>query len=200
MRLPGRRAGRAIILVAAAASSTVEAHLATTGLGPVGDGVSHVLLSPDDLVPVLAMALLAGLNGPRARRHALLALSGAWLAGGIAGFAAGNPLLPAWAPTVSFLALGGLVAADRRLSPAFVAAIALALGLAHGWLNGAGIAEARREALALLGIAAAVFVVTAAVSAAVVSLQEGWRRVAVRVAGSWVAAVGLLMLGWALRA
>jgi hypothetical protein len=33
-------------------------------------------------------------------------------------------------------------------------------------------------------------------SAAVAPLQAFWARVAVRVAGSWVVAVGMLMLGW----
>ena len=58
----------------------------TTGLGPVYDGISHVFMSPDDLVPIIALALLAGLNGPAAGRSALFALTGAWLAGGILGF------------------------------------------------------------------------------------------------------------------
>ncbi len=29
---------------------------------------------------------------------------------------------------------------------------------------------------------------------------DAWRRIAIRVAGSWVAASGLLLLGWTLRA
>jgi urease accessory protein len=44
-----------------------EAHLNTTGMGPVYDGVIHFLLSPEDFVPVLALALLAGLRGTRRR-------------------------------------------------------------------------------------------------------------------------------------
>jgi hydrogenase/urease accessory protein HupE len=54
-----------------------EAHLVTTGLGPVYDGISHVLLSPDDLLPVLVLGLLAGLNGPVAGRRALFT-RGSW--------------------------------------------------------------------------------------------------------------------------
>ena len=50
-----------------------------------------------------------------------------------------------------------------------------------------------------LGIAV-LFVVLALASALVVSLQKPWTRIAVRVAGSWVAAVGLLMAGWGIRA
>ncbi len=96
--------------------------------------------------------------------------------------------------------LGGLAALDRRLSPAVVAALAMAVGLLHGWLNGTAIALSQREALGLLGIAAMTFVLVALVSAFVVSIRAVWARMAMRVAGSWVAAIGLLMLGWSLRA
>ena len=80
-----------------------------------------------------------------------------------------------------------------------VTALAIAVGLLHGWLNGAAIAESQREAIGLVGIAAMTFVLVALVSAFVVSIRAAWARVAMRVAGSWVAAIGLLMLGWSLR-
>ena len=53
--------------------------------------------------------------------------------------------------------------------------------------------------LYLLGLLAALFVLVALVAACVVSLHQPWARMVVRVAGSWLAAIGLLMLGWALR-
>lgn len=176
-----------------------EAHLVTTGLGPIYDGISHVLMSPDDLVPILAMAFLAGLNGPVAGRRTLFALTAAWLAGGIAGFYSGQSLVPGAAAAISFLVLGGLTAVDWRLSPGLVTAVAIVVGMLHGWLNGAGIAESQREMLGLAGIAGAVFVLVALASAFVVSLRAAWMRIAVRAAGSWVAAIGLLMLGWTFR-
>ena len=187
------------VLACALLPSPAEAHLVTTGLGPIYDGISHVLMSPDDLVPILALALLAGLNGPAAGRRALFALTGAWLVGGMVGFLFGHPIVPGTVTTASFLVIGGLTAADRRLSPTVVTALAIMVGLLHGWLNGAGIAESQREALGLAGIASAIFVLVAIASAFVVSLRVDWMRVAVRVAGSWVAAIGLLMLGWSLR-
>jgi len=190
---------RWVLVLLACLPGIAYAHLDTTGLGPVYDGVSHLLLSPDDLIPVLAMAALAGLNGPAAGRRTLFALTLAWLAGGLAGWAVGHPIIPGAATIASFLALGGLVALDRRLSPTIVTAIAVALGLLHGWLNGAGIAGTSREALALAGIGASVFVIVALVAAGILVTAQGWRRIAVRVLGSWVAAVGLLMLGWMLR-
>jgi hydrogenase/urease accessory protein HupE len=176
-----------------------EAHLVTTGLGPVYDGISHLVLSPDDLLPVLAMGLLAGLNGAASSRLALFALPGAWLAGGIAGVAIGGASLPSAVTSISFLVVGGLTAADRRLTPVVVSGLAIGLGLVHGWQNGAGLAEAQREALGLLGITGAIFTLVALVAAFVVSLRLPWTRIVVRVAGSWIVAIGLLMLGWALR-
>ena len=129
----------------------------------------------------------------------MFALTMAWLVGGLAGFAVGQAPVPGSVAAASFLVLGGLVAADRRLSPVMVTAVAVLVGLVHGGLNGAGIAEAQREALGLLGIASVTFVIVALASAFVVSLRAVWTRIAVRVAGSWIAAIGLLMLGWSFR-
>jgi urease accessory protein len=175
-----------------------HAHLVNTGLGPVYDGISHLFLTFDDLLPVVAMALLAGLNGPIAGRRTLFALPVAWLAGGVAGYLSGVALLPAGITALSLLAIGILTAADRRIGPTVVAAIAVALGLLHGWLNGVAIASAGREASGLIGIASAIFVIAALASALVVSLRLPWTRIAVRATGSWIAATGLLLLGWTL--
>jgi hydrogenase/urease accessory protein HupE len=193
LALAGATAGLAL------SPTPAHAHLVTTGLGPLYDGVSHLFLSFEDLLPVIALALLAGLNGPKAGRLALFVVPGAWLVGGMAGFFAGAPLVPGTVAAVSFLLLGGLTAADRRLSPTVVTTLATALGLLHGWLNGAGIAGAGRESLGLVGMASAVFVVVALLAAFVVWLRPPWTRIAVRVAGSWIAAIGLLLLGWGLR-
>jgi len=175
------------------------AHLVTTGLGPVYDGISHFLMSFEDLLPVAAMALLAGLNGPAGGRRALLVLPVAWLAGGLGGLVTGSALLPGTATAASALVLGGLVAADRRLSPTMISVLAAVLGVMHGWLNGAGIAAANREGLAILGMGGVAFVIFALLAALVASLRVDVARIAVRVAGSWIAAIGLLLIGWQLR-
>ena len=44
------------------------AHLSSTGLGPFYDGLTHFWRSPEEIIPVLALAFLAGLRGPRAGR------------------------------------------------------------------------------------------------------------------------------------
>jgi urease accessory protein len=177
-----------------------HAHLVNTGLGPFYDGVSHFALTPEDFLPVIALALLAGQRGPRAGRLALFALPGAWLLGGLAGLA-----LPAisYAPaltTLSLLALGGLVAAEARLRPEWVAGLAILLGLVHGHLNGAAMSQARLGALGLCGVISTLFAAVALAAAMVVAIRLPWARIAVRVAGSWMVAIGILLLGWSLRA
>ena len=196
-----RRACRLLPLAALAllAPSGAEAHLVQTGFGPFYDGISHLALTPDDLLCVVALALLAGLGGVRAGRLALFALPAAWLAGGLAGLA--RPLADASpvVTTLSFLVLGVLVVADRPLPPGGVAGIATAFGAVHGFLNGAAMTRAGGGFVGLAGIVAAVFTIVALLAALVVSRRRPWERIAVRVAGSWIAAVGLLMLGWLYR-
>ena len=72
-------------------SGNAEAHLITTGLGPVYDGVAHFVLSPEDLIPVIGLAVLAGLRGRAHGRWALFALPVFWLVGGAAGLLIARP-------------------------------------------------------------------------------------------------------------
>jgi urease accessory protein len=65
-------------------------------------------------------------------------------------------------------------------------------------LNGAVLREGPGT-LGLIGIVAVLFLLVTLTAALVVSLKKQWTRIAVRVAGSWIAAVGLLMFGWAMR-
>jgi hydrogenase/urease accessory protein HupE len=195
-RVPG--AGGLALLAALLIPARADAHLVTTGLGPVYDGIGHLLLTPEDLVPIVALALYAGLRGARAGRLALFLLPVAWTAGGLLGLRSGAAVA-APLPALSFVLLGLLVAADLRLPDGAVAVLAGLLGLVHGFRNGPALAGAGPGALGLLGIAAVAFVLVALASALVVSLEAPAARIAVRVAGSWVAAVGLLLLGWAFR-
>jgi hydrogenase/urease accessory protein HupE len=179
---------------------TSHAHLVTTGLGPFYDGVSHFALTPEDLLPALALALLAGQRGSRAGRLALFALPAAWLAAGLLGLAVPTIESAIALTTATFLALGALVALEARLRPGWVLGLSLVLGLVHGYLNGSAMAQAKLGALGLTGIVATLFVVVALAAGLVVSVKAHWARIAVRVAGSWIVAIGLLLLGWSLRA
>ena len=188
-----------VVFVVLMGASPADAHLNTTGMGPLYDGLMHFFLSPEDIIPVLALALLAGLRGATYGRRALFTIPTAWLLGGLAGISAAgknaNPFVAAgW-----FLLMGGLLAADAKLSLRMTTALAALLGLYHGYLNGTGMGQFGTASVALLGLVFGVFVLVALAAAFVVRLRAHWARLAVRVVGSWIAASGLLMLGWAVR-
>jgi len=176
------------------------AHEPSTGLGPVADGFTHLFLGFDDLLAVVAMAMLAGLGGRALARRVTLTLPAAWLAGGVAGWLGFASRVPASSTALSLLLVGILVAADRRAPSPIQLALAAAIGVLHGALNGAALAGTGGESLlALAGTAGAVLVVSLLVSRGASSVTRYWQRVAVRAAGSWIAAIGLLYLGWALK-
>jgi hypothetical protein len=126
----------------------------------------------------------------------LFVLPTAWLAGALAGrmsaLSVGVPATNA----AMLIALGVLVALDRRLPLAIVVGVALTCGLLNGCFNGAALASAGSSGLAVVGIGCGVFVIVALAAGQVVTLEKEWARIIVRVAGSWIGAIGLLMLGW----
>ncbi len=117
-----------------------EAHLVTTGLGPLYDGMAHLALSPADLATVVVLTLLAAMRGPSQGRWLLLLLPAAWLVGGLTGLMLPINANPSWATGVSLLLAGALVAADRNLPLPVVATLATLIGAFHGFLTGAAFA------------------------------------------------------------
>jgi len=101
--------------------------------------------------------------------------------------------------------------------PPVLFAVALGLGLAldawaplvardawPGWLRfglGGGLAAANTggKAVAFAGLWTAVLILGLLVAALTVSLERPWMRIALRVAGSWMAAIGVLAAGWVLQ-
>jgi urease accessory protein len=191
------RAGLAAALMAA--PSLAQAHLVNSGLGPFYDGALHLLLSPADMLGLVAATLLAGLHGERASRLVVLVLPVAWFLAGLAGLQLPTLLEIPWLGVLSFALLGVMVALDPKLPAEAVALLAGLLGALNGLLNGSALASVGAGWTAVLGIAMTAGVISLLLSARVVSLRAAWTRIAVRVAGSWVAAVGILMFGWMLQ-
>jgi hydrogenase/urease accessory protein HupE len=188
------------LAITLSAAPLAHAHLMNTGFGPFHDGLTNLFVTPEDLLPVIALSLLAGLRGPRFGRVILFILPVAWLVGSAAGLlfvpARALPL----AETTVTIALGGLLAADSPLPLAAVAGLAILLGLFHGILNGSELPKASSSGqISAAGVAAALFVVVSLLAGQAASVRLPWARIAVRVAGSWIVAIGLLMLGWAIR-
>jgi urease accessory protein len=195
-----KRLAAALTLIAFAPASA-DAHLVQSGMGPIYDGISHFGLSPEDFLPVIALAFLAGLRGPRHARLTLAMVTFAWITGGIISFS-GLELPAIILPALTaglFLGIGGLLALNAELSPALCMIVATALGLVRGAGDMAGVDPTPSHALALVGMTASVFVIFALAASVTLPLQRLWMIIAARVSGSWLAALGLLFAGWILR-
>ncbi len=187
----------AITLIAA---PSAHAHLMNTGFGPFYDGLAHLFVTPEDLLPVIALGLLAGLRGPRFGRAVLLALPVAWLVGSAVGLLLAPQVRLPMAETIVTIALGALLAADCPLPIAAVGGLAILLGLIHGILNGSELAKTLSSAqMSNAGVVVALFVSVSLLAGQAASVRVRWARTAFRVAGSWIAAIGLLILGWAMH-
>jgi urease accessory protein len=187
------------VSIASTAAAPAQAHLVQTGFGGFYDGIAHLALTPADLLLVVALALLAGQRGTQAARWTLFALPMAWLVGGTLGVHLPGETTPPLLTTVTFALAGVLVALDARLPAVAVAGFAAAAGLLHGQVSGATLSPAGASLLELTGAVSAVFCLLAILSAQVTTVRAGWAQTAVRVAGSWIAAAGVLMLGWLAR-
>ena len=174
--------------------SAASAHLVQSGLGPFYDGLLHPLISLEDLLPVLALAVLAGLRGAVHARWLLLVVPLAWLAGYAAGgvVPAGPSVL--LAVGVFSVLLGMAAAAAVAVPRAVLLATGAVLGFTHGLVVGPAVGW-----LAVAGSAITVGAVIAVVSGEVLVLRAAWTRIAARVLASWTAAAGMLQLGWMLR-
>lgn len=144
----------------------------------------------------IGIGLLAGLSGRPAARSLLLFTAAAWLVGGVVGLqgAAGDWSL---AVPLMLLGVGVLVALDAPLPAALTVVLATVITGIDGLLN--GMALASLGFIGVLGLYSAFVVVLLLTAALVVGLKAVWARAAVRVAGSWIGAVGLLLLGWSIR-
>lgn len=176
-----------------------QAHLVNSGLGPFYDGILHLFLSPMDILGLLALSFLAGFQGKACARKMVVVLPLSWLAGGLLGwrlFSIGDPTVVVLL-LVAVLAL--LVALEARTPPLLVVFLATAFGGLQGWMSGSALASLESGSTSFLGVIATVFLLVLMMTALVASLQAFWARVVVRVAGSWIVAICLLMLGWSFR-
>ena len=185
-------------LASAMSAGPAEAHLITTGLGPIYDGVAHLALTPEDLIPVVGLAVLAGLRGPTHGRWALFILPAFWFVGGVAGLVIARPPNE-FAAAISLLLVGGLVATDAPLPIWAAAAVVALLAATHGYADGSSLPRDLSGLPIVLGMSGAVFVTFTLVVATLLPLRSQLARIAMRVSGSWIAASGLLLLGWSLR-
>jgi urease accessory protein len=182
-------------------AGSAEAHSTVKGVGDFYGGMLHVLTALEHVLPFVALSLLAGQRGLKAQAEAVLLVFPVALMVGAAA-ALWLPAVPglAFFNVASAILLGGLVAAAWPLpGPVFYGLVVL-FGISHGFANGEAISGSIKAYLFILGIGVAGLAVLAYGTLMVDFLLKrkvGWMTIAVRVAGSWIAAIGVLVLATA---
>lgn len=180
------------------APTLAHAHLVDTRLGDFYSGALHPLTDFEQVLPWIALAALAAFQGPRRARWIVLAFPLALLAGGLASLVL--PALPYTSALGLVIVAGtGLAVALAPPVPLFaLVALAAVTGVLHGYLNGQAMVSSTDVFLFLSGMTTcgyAVFTLAAGAAVAFLHGVGGWRPIALRAGGSWMAAVGIMVLG-----
>lgn len=173
-----------------------QAHTVGAGDNAFWTGLAHLLTAPEHVLLLLAAGLLAGQQGTAqaGRLRWLMALgllTGALLP------VTGLPLphLPL-VTLLTVIPVSLLVVLGRSWPVPVVAAVLLLAAVPHGYAHGAAFVGTLPDYLLFIGGAAvATFAVLFYGSGLVLGLKPFWTRIAVRVAGSWIAAISILVLG-----
>ncbi len=197
-RLTYSRSG--VFLPLALAPVNAFAHGSIQGMGAFSGGLVHPLLTPAHLLALLSLGLWLGQQQPLRLRAPLLAFLPFAAAGLLATTRFAVPSAAQAVLTGLALCVAILVAAAARaprwiVTPIFALA-GLALGLDSGVDGGPGTADAAIT-LCATGISLSLCFVNFAYYVSLIPPRT-WTRVGIRVAGSWIAAICLLVLAFSL--
>jgi len=202
-RLLSRASIAAVILLTTTQSA--EAHIVASRLGDFYAGALHPLTDLQDDVLWTALGLLAGSLGATHGRWLVLVLPLGLLLGLSVGLSFGSTWIGPLASSGMMVLLGVLLAVGLRINVAALCAIALVLALMRGVVNAGGVGIATDRVLFGAGLALCGYAFITLITALTLTFRRTdtqpkrtWRDIAIRACGSWIAAIGLMVGGFAL--
>lgn len=199
----GRVLVAAVTLVASARAA--EAHIVASRLGDFYTGALHPLTDLQDLILWAAMGVLAGSLGASRGRWLVLVFPLGLLAGLVLVRAVGFVSVGPAADAGMILVLGLLLAAAARIPTALLCAIAFGLAAMRGAANAGDLGPETNQLLFAAGLACAGYAAITLTMALTLVFRRpdagpsaAWRGIAIRAFGGWIAAIGLMMAGFAL--
>ncbi|MDB6091534.1 MAG: hypothetical protein JWN85_4318 [Gammaproteobacteria bacterium] len=191
-----------LLLVAA---QSADAHIVASRLGDFYAGALHPLTDLQDIVLWTALGLLAGSLGAARGRGLVLVLPLGLLLGFNVGLSFGSTWIAPLTNAGMMVLLGVLLAAGLRINAAALLAIGLVLALMRGVVNAGGVGTATDRVLFGAGLALSGYAFITLITALALTFRgsdtapsRAWRRIAIRACGSWIAAIGLMVGGFAL--
>lgn len=188
------------VLIVASATvllpQAAQAHSAFEGAGNFYGGLLHPLLVPAEALSIAAAALLMGTSGLRHSQAGVLATA--------VGLAIGltvmqlHPVdrdLTSVLLAVALLA-GVAVAGGLRPAVPIAATLVFVIGFAVGADAAPESGKMSERLAATAGTIAGGTFLTAAIAVLALGREVFWQRIAIRIGGSWIAAISMLYLAW----
>ncbi len=186
-----------LLLLATAAAS---AHNVIPGIGGFSGGLLHPLLVPAHVLTLIALGLMTGAFGTRTGVYLLLAI----VAGALAAFALIALAYSATQAETLVLVLGavaGLILATNVTIPApALAVVTAAASVAVIFDSVPPVLSVSETAASLAGTALSAILLVTAAALVARAIPQNVRTIAVRVAGSWIAASAIMVLALRLAA
>jgi hypothetical protein len=189
-------------------------HPQASGNTAIVSGIEKFWIEPTELMLSLGLSSLAIQVGKQRTGSLFLLLPTTWILGALAGFYAPAIVIlnivttpgleiigknPSLILALGLIVVGGLVAADQRMDRYWFRVLVILEGLFSGLINGLllnghpGGFEGLSGEWATMGLF--VFLATYLFQ----KFPVHWANIAIRVIGSWVAAAGILLLGFYIK-
>lgn len=184
---------------------SARAHLIGTRFGDFYAGAFHPLTDLNDVVLWIALGLLAGSLGAQRSRWLVVLFPFGLAAGFALALRDGSNFSGDAANATLIAALGLALAAGLRLPAPLLGLVGFALAAMRGIANAAAVEPATNVVLFGAGLACAGYATITLTMALVIAFRHAdtgsasaWRGIALRALGGWIAAIGLMMVGFTL--
>ena len=199
------RLGRGLIAAAVllAQASPAEAHIVALRLGDFYAGALHPLTDLQDIILWGAIGMLGGTLGAARGRWLVLVFPLGLLTGLALAESFGITITGSTVDAAMVLVLGLLLATAVRIPTAALCALAFALAAVRGAANATDLGPETDRLLFAAGLACSGYAVITLVMALVLTFRGadssapiGWRKITLQALGGWIAAIGLMMVGY----
>lgn len=201
-----KRLAPLVLLMLLSGSKVAEAHIIAARLGDFYTGALHPLTDLQDIVLWLALGLFAGSLGPERGRWLVPVMPLGLLAGFSAELSFGVGAVGPLGNAALMVCVGLVLAAGLRLTTPMLCLLAFGLAFTRGAANADAVVTETNRVLFAAGLALAGYVAITLVMALTIAFRRAefgprgdWKAIALRVCGSWIAAVGLMIGGFALK-
>jgi urease accessory protein len=182
------------------AINAAQAHTVMPDVGGFLGGVLHPLLVPAHVLTLIALGLMTGTFGIRTGAYLLLAI----VAGALAAFALIALAYSATQAETLVLVLGAIagliLAANVTISAPALAVVTAAASVAVIFDSVPPVLSVHETASSLAGTALSAILLVTAAALVTRAIPQNVRAIAVRVAGSWIAASAIMVLALRLAA